>query len=171
MPPTVVFPQYASGLSGDTRNRTRLILRNDGTAATSGSVRFLDSNGASNPLAIGGETKSEVPYSKTHSAFVSRSNSENTGVAMYNPSLTVGVLIEVRLCDKTGALVAGPTNLAARHQAAVFVDNSSLFQSCFAGISGAFEGTLKLSVTSGGPISVISLIQTAAVLLQLPVPS
>jgi hypothetical protein len=53
------------------------------------------------------------------------------------------------------------------------VDNASLFQTYFAGVSGAFEGTLKLSVLNGGPISVISLIQNAAngSLLVVPVES
>jgi hypothetical protein len=94
---------------------------------------------------------------------------------MYNPSLTTGVQIEARLFDKTGVLVAGPAtlNLAARSQTSIFVDNASLFQAYFAGISGAFEGTLKLSVTNGGPISVISLVQSAAngSLLVVPVES
>ncbi len=229
-PPTVVFPQYANGLSGDTRNRTRLILRNNGTTTTSGSARFRAGTGAPSPVTIGGVSKSEVQYSipaggtfqlvtdgtgtlssgplelrsdligdsqvsgteifellghnasvqeaplsKTHSAFVSRSTSENTGVAMYNPSLAIGSLVEARLYDRNGALVAGPVTvvLAARQQTAIFVDNASLFQSYFAGISSAFEGTLKLSVTNGGPISVISLIQTATngSLLVVPVES
>lgn len=229
-PPTIVFPQFANGLSGDTRNRTRIILRNGGTTTTSGTARFRAGNGAPSPVTIGGMSKSEVPYSipaggtfqlvtdgtgtlssgplelrsdligdsqvsgteifellgrsasvqeaplsKTHSAFVSRSTSENTGVAMYNPSLSIGSLVEARLYDRNGALVAGPVTvvLAARQQTAIFVDNASLFQSYFAGISSAFEGTLKLSVTNGGPISVISLIQTAAngSLLVVPVES
>lgn len=228
-PPTVVFPQYANGLTGDTRNRTRLVLRNTGTTTATGSARFRDADGAPNLVSIGGQSKAEVQYSipaggtfqlvtdgtgtlrsgpleirsdligdsqvrgteifellghsasvqeaplsKTHSAFVSRSTSENTGVAMYNPSLAIGSLVEARLVDKNGTLVAGPVTvvLAARHQMAIFVDNASLFQSYFAGVSGAFEGTLKLSVTNGGPISVIGLIQTVnGSLLVVPVES
>ncbi|RPJ52551.1 MAG: hypothetical protein EHM23_32675 [Acidobacteria bacterium] len=66
----------------------------------------------------------------------------------------------------------GRHHVELQDQTSVFLD-ASLFQAYFAGVSGAFEGTLKLSVTNGGPISVISLIQNASnhSLLVVPVES
>ncbi len=63
--------------------------------------------------------------------------------------------------------------LGARRQLSIFVDNSSLFQTHFAGITAAFEGTLRLTVTSGGPIAVTSLVQKTSngSLLVVPVES
>jgi len=228
-PPTLVFPQYANGLTGDTRNRSRIILRNEGSAQTSGSLRFLDGTGAPNPIWIGGETKSEAPYSipaggtfqlltdgtgalrfgplevrsdvvdseirgteifdllgysasvqeaplsKIHVAFVSWSTTENTALAMYNPSLTTAVQVRAELYSKAGTSATGPqiVDLAARHQTSIFVDDPTLFQSHLGGVGGSFEGTLKLTVINGGPISVASLIQNRGngSLLVVPVAS
>jgi hypothetical protein len=227
-PPTLLFPQYVNGQYGGLANRTRLILRNSGTATVTGLARFRTSAGAANPVPIGGTNHSEVEYSipaggtyqvttggtgtltvgplelrsdtvgdtairgteifdllgysvsvqnaplaKVHTAFVSRTGSENTGVAMYNPSFDVSFQIEARLFNKNGVQVAGPVTLtlAPRHQTAVFLTDAALFQAFMAG-AGDFEGTLKLTVTAGGPISVVSLLQKSnGALLAVPVES
>ncbi len=228
-PPTMVFPQYANGLTGDTKNRTRLVLRNRGTGIAKGAVQFRDSAGQLRSLPIGGASTSQVnysiigggtlqivtdgtgpltlgsvevrsdaigdndiqgteifdllgygvsvqkaPFATLHTAFASRTTGENTGVAMYNPSLTSKSKIQVRLLDASGGQVASPVTveLMPRQQRAIFIDDAALFQGYLSGLGGPFEGTLHLTVTEGAPISVVSLIQKSnGSLLAVPVES
>ena len=226
-PPTLIFPQYVNGAFGSAPNRTRLVLRNSGTATATGVARFRTTAGAANPVPIGGVNKSEVTYSipaggtfqvttggtgaltigplevrsdaiadldikgteifdllgfsvsvqnaplaKAHEAFVSRTATENTGVAMYNPSSTTAVQLKARLY-KGGAPVGSEVtlNLAARQQTAIFVTDASMFPAYLAS-QPSFEGTLRLTVTTGGPIAVVSLLQKSNnALLAVPVES
>ena len=116
----------------------------------------------------------KAPLAKTHEAFVSRTATENTGFAMYNPSLTATSQSQLRLLDKNGNQVAGPVSLSLlpRQQLPIFINNAALFQAYLDSVTGDFEGTVKLVVQSGGPISVVSLIQTSSgALLAVPVDS
>jgi hypothetical protein len=115
-----------------------------------------------------------APLAKVHEAFVSRTGAENTGVAMYNPNLSVSCQAQALLFDKNGVQVAGPVTLTLqpRHQMAIFVNDPTLFQAYLATVAGGFEGVLRLTVTNGGPISVVSLLQKPnGALLAVPVES
>lgn len=57
--PTLLFPQYVNGES----NKTRIVLRNNGSEADEGSVRFLDASGHPVDIVIGGTSASEFAYS------------------------------------------------------------------------------------------------------------
>ena len=57
-------------------------------------------------------------------------------------------------------------------QRAVFISEAPLFQTYLSGLSGAFEGTVKLTTKAGGPVAVMSFIQKSnGALLAVPVES
>jgi len=214
-PPTLVFPQQATGETAGFTNRSRLVLRNCSATPAAGVVRYRNSDGTAASVRIGGTAKTEVGYAipawgstqivtdgtgslvfgpvevrssvaddcelqgtlifdllgssvsvqaeplrSTHQAFVTVAADENTGVALYNPSLTTEVSVEARLLDKNG-VQRGETKtlrLTPLQQLSVFVTETALFASYLQGVE-QFEGTLHLRVTVGGPVSVVSLIQ------------
>ena len=114
-----------------------------------------------------------APLAKNHRVFASRTSGEDTGVAVYNPSLVAIAELEARLFDKDGAQVAGPVTLTVgpRVQRAVFISEAPLFETYFVGLAGDFEGTLTLRA-AGGPVAVMSFIQkSTGALLAVPVES
>jgi hypothetical protein len=115
-----------------------------------------------------------APLATDHLVFASRTSGEDTGVAVYNPNYNTICQVEARLFDKNGAHVAGPVTLTVgpRVQRAVFISEAPLFQTYFSGLSGAFEGTVKLTTNAGGPVAVMSFIQkSSGALLAVPVES
>ena len=61
--PTLVFPQFANGEVDGARNKTRIVLRNNGDASDTGRIEFRDSNGSLVEVPVGGLPTSAIDYS------------------------------------------------------------------------------------------------------------
>ncbi|GAB4239135.1 MAG: hypothetical protein Kow00109_13860 [Acidobacteriota bacterium] len=97
---------------------------------------------------------------RTHQLFVSWNSSEDTGVALYNSASDDPVLVEVRLADENGTVVATRLlELGPRQQLLGFVDDLVFFADHFAGRSAPFRGTLNLRSTTDQGIAVLGLLQ------------
>ncbi len=58
----LIFAQYANGQTGETLNRTRIILRNNSDQSDSGSINFLDSSGMPAPVPVGGVSSDSIDF-------------------------------------------------------------------------------------------------------------
>ena len=60
---TLLFPQFANGEIGETENKTRIVLRNNGDILDSGAVIFRNSTGEFSPVPINNLLTEVVAYS------------------------------------------------------------------------------------------------------------
>ncbi len=223
----LAFPQFANGEAGGVRNRSRIILRNNGERLETGKVTFLDSRGNMNMIPVDGEMVGFVDYSiepwgvfeiltdgtgplkfgpievvsdqgllstldgtlvfellgnlvsvsscplrSANQTFVSFNQSENSGLAVYNPDREKSALLELRLLDYKGEEVAvAEVTLEPGTQRALFVNDQDLFSTYLSGLEEAFVGTLHIVTSDGVEVGVLGLIQRRSdgALLSVPV--
>ena len=85
---------------------------------------------------------------------------ENAGVALYNPSTSDTITLELLLVDATGTKRAiKQIELAPGNQLVAFVDQPAFFESFFNSLQGDFKGTLNIRSTDGSDFAVIGLLQ------------
>jgi hypothetical protein len=208
----LIFPQYANGETGGIRNRTRIVLLNDGVLEDTGGVFFRGTDGSPGMVPIDGLLTDQVSYSlsgrgtleietegsgalttgsvevvsdgrgsiggteifellgysvsvnaaarrTSHRVYVSSTDQENTGVALYNPG-SEDLSLEMILIDSQGAeRDRSSLIMAPRQQLARFVDDEQLFQSFLQSRSGSFTGSLHIFADQGRTLSVVGLIQ------------
>jgi len=111
-----------------------------------------------------------TPLRAAHQVYVSRNQSENTGVAIYNPN-EYEVQVDVELLASTGIRAGFLTlTLAPGQRISCFIQENPLFSAYFASNTAPFHGTLNIWARDGNAISVTGLIQKASdgALLALP---
>lgn len=92
--------------------------------------------------------------------FVSRNETENTGVALYNPDKTSQITLNLTLSNAMGTVQkTRQLHLGAGQQIARFIDQAEFFQSFFNANPENFTGTMKIQSTSGALFSTLSLLQ------------
>ena len=94
--------------------------------------------------------------------FVSKSADENTGLALYNPSVTDTITLSLGLYDASGQGVwRTPVTLSPGQHFARFVDDASLF-SGYLNRQTQFTGHMVITSSDGGRFAVVGLLQDTA---------
>ncbi|MDA2928496.1 hypothetical protein MYX84_00885 [Acidobacteria bacterium AH-259-O06] len=92
--------------------------------------------------------------------YVSVSEEENTGIAMFNPSENQSVVLDLLLVDSKGFVRArNEISLSPMQQMARFVNQEELFKDFFDDNPDIFKGTLNIHSQSGTGVSIIGLLQ------------
>lgn len=97
-----------------------------------------------------------------HSIYVTVDDSENTGMAFFNPDPELWLRILLLLFDDEGVYVDATTlELAPRQQVIGFVNEPDFFQEALADLQDGFKGTLDARVDVGPDFAMLGLIQQA----------
>ena len=104
------------------------------------------------------------PPRSTQQVYISVSDEENTGVAIYNPDDNESVVLDLILLDNDGQVTAQKQLiLQSRQQLTAFVDDQELFQEIFANRNQEiFQGTLNINAQNEARVSVLGLLQKRA---------
>lgn len=97
---------------------------------------------------------------KQWQAYVSRDDSENSGIAVQNPDRSSVAVIKMVLLDSSGMEVAtDELTLQAGQRVAQFLGEPLFFPEYFEQNPGPFQGTLNLEVSEGEDVALVGLIQ------------
>ena len=104
------------------------------------------------------------PPRSTQQVYISVSDEENTGVAIYNPDDNESVVLDLILLDNEGQVTAQKQLiLQSRQQLTAFADDQELFQEFFGNRNQEiFQGTLNINAQDEASVSVLGLLQKRA---------
>lgn len=96
---------------------------------------------------------------RTHQLYVSVNASENTGIAVYNPSPDRTATLQLTLVSNRQIVAETTLELAPGRQLVGFVNEAQFFKAYFDGLVGDLQGTLNIVSTTDLPISLVGLLQ------------
>ncbi len=111
------------------------------------------------------------PVAKAHRIYVSFTQSEYTGLAIYNPDATASTTARLSLLDDLGQERAErELTLQPKQQLVRFIHEADLFKTFFDAIHQDFKGSLLLDVLSGPGLALLGLLEdgTTGALLAVP---